>query len=237
MRQIRRELQGHQGVVEVEVLADVLTQRCIGWQLEQATVVVGNFEFFGRAQHALTFDATQLAHFDYERFAVFARRQLCAHRGAWNFDAHACIRCTTHDVKQSALPHVHLANAQAVSVGVLHSFFDFTHHDASERRCNGLEFFHFQTCHGQGIGQLLGGECGVAEFAQPGFGELHDESRVCVKLLELAQEANVAIEEQAQVVHAVTQHGETVHAHTKGKANETLRVEAHVAHHVGVHLA
>jgi hypothetical protein len=38
---------------------------------------------------------------------------------------------------------------------------------------NGFEFFDFQTCHGQDLGQLLGGDGRVAKLAQPGFGELH----------------------------------------------------------------
>ena len=58
-----------------------------------------------------------------------------------------------------------------------------------------------------------------------------------IGLLELAQEAQVAIKEQTQVVHAVTQHGEAVWAHTEREADVMLGVQPHVAHHVGVHLA
>ena len=56
-------------------------------------------------------------------------------------------------------------------------------------------------------------------------------------LLKLTQEANIAIEEQAQVIHAISEHGEAVGAHAKGKANEFFGIESHVANHVGVHLA
>ena len=56
-------------------------------------------------------------------------------------------------------------------------------------------------------------------------------------LLELAQEAQVAIKEQTQVVHAVTQHGEAVWAHTEREADVLLGVESHVADNVGVDLA
>jgi hypothetical protein len=38
-----------------------------------------------------------------------------------------------------------------------------------------------------------------------------------VRLLELRQETDVAIKEQAQVVHAVTQHGQAVDALPKAK--------------------
>ena len=54
--------------------------------------------------------------------------------------------------------------------------------------------------------------------------------------MKLTQEANVAVEEQAQIIHAISEHGETVGAHAEGKANEFFGVEAHVANHVGVHL-
>ena len=121
-------------------------------------MVVRDFEFIGRAQHTLALYATQLTDFDFERLAIFSRWQLCAHHGTRDFDAHARIGCTTHDVEQSALPHIHLANAQAVRVGVLHGLFDFTDDDACERRCHGLEFFHFQASHRQSVGQLLGRE-------------------------------------------------------------------------------
>jgi hypothetical protein len=72
-----------------------------------------------------------------------------------------------------ALPHIDFANAQTVCIWVLHSFFDFAHHNACERRRNGLKFFDFQACHRQGIGQGLGGNGRVAKFAQPRFWELH----------------------------------------------------------------
>jgi hypothetical protein len=51
-------------------------------------------------------------------------------------------------------------------------------------------------------------------------------------LLKLTQEANVAIEEQAQIIHAISEHGQTVGAHAEGKANEFFGVQAHVANHV-----
>ena len=235
MRQIGRELERHQGVVQIEILANVLTQGGVCGQLQQAAMVVGNLQLFGRAQHALAFNAAQLADLDDERLAVFAWGQFGPHQGARHADAHAGIGRAADDIQQSALPHVHLAHAQAVGVGVLHGILDFTDHDLGERRGHGLEFFHFEAGHGQGVGQLLGRQGRVAEFAQPGFGKLH-VSGLGLELLELAQETHIAVKEQAQVVHAIAQHGETVHAHAKGKADETLGVQTHVAHHVRVHL-
>ena len=136
-------------------------------------MVIGNLQLLGRAQHALTFDTAQFADFDQERLSVFARWQFSAHQGARHTDAHAGVGCATHDVQQTALPHIHLANAQAVGVGVLNGFFDLTHNDFVERGRHGLELFHFEAGHGQGVSQLLGRQGRVAEFAQPGFGKLH----------------------------------------------------------------
>ncbi len=173
MRQVGRELEGEQHVVEQQLFADVATHRRVCWQLQQTTVVFAQLEFARRAQHALTFHATQLAQLDQERFAIITWRQLGAHQSARDLDAHARIGRTAHDVEQAALPHIHLAHAQAVGVGVLLAGFDFAHNDLGERRRHRLQFFNFQTSHGQGVGQLLAAQGRVAEGAKPGFGELH----------------------------------------------------------------
>src|ERR1700756_2264469 len=56
-------------------------------------------------------------------------------------------------------------------------------------------------------------------------------------LSELPQETQVVLEEQAQVLHAVAQHRQPFEATAKGKADVTLRIEAHVADHRGGNLA
>ena len=52
-----------------------------------------------------------------------------ADQGARHLDAHARVRRAADDVEQGALPHVHLAHAQAVGIGVLDGFLDFADHD------------------------------------------------------------------------------------------------------------
>mmetsp|Transcript_37514 Transcript_37514/g.87439 ORF Transcript_37514/g.87439 Transcript_37514/m.87439 type:complete len:561 (+) Transcript_37514:3391-5073(+) len=59
---------------------------------------------------------------------------------------------------------------------------------------------------------------------------------ITVGLLELSEEAEVAVEEGAQVVHAVAQHGQAVDAGAEGEADVTLGVQAHVADDLRVHL-
>ena len=180
MRQVGRELEGEQRVVQIQVLANVVPQRRITGQLQQTTMVLRQAQLARRAQHAKAFHTTQLAHFDEERLAIVAGRQFGTHQRARHANAHTRIGRTTHDGEQRAigLAHVHLAHTQTVCVGVLHSFFDFANDDFGERRRHGLQLFHLQACHRQGVGQLLRRERGIAEGAQPGFGKLHGENSV-----------------------------------------------------------
>ena len=55
VRQVGCELQREQGVIKLQVLTNVLAQRRVKRQLQQAAVVFSQFEFFGRAQHSLAF--------------------------------------------------------------------------------------------------------------------------------------------------------------------------------------
>ena len=117
--------------------------------------------------------------------AVCCRRQLCAHQSTGDLNAHTGVRCTTHNLKILRLPHIHLAHPQAIGIGVLLHFFYFTHHHFGEWGCHGLQVFHLQPRHGQGVGELCSGELGIAKLAQPGFWELHGEGDLSVlKLIE-----------------------------------------------------
>ena len=53
----------------------------------------------------------------------------------------------------------------------------------------------------------------------------------------LAQEAQITIEEQPQVVHAITQHGEAIKAHTKCEALILCRVDVDIAQDLRMHHA
>ena len=156
------------------MLTDVLAQWSIVSQLQQTTVVFRQLEFARGAQHALTFYAAQLADLDQEGFAILARRQLGTDQCARHLDAHARIRRTANNGQWTVLPHINLAHTQAVGIGMLHSFDDFSHHDAGERRSDCLEFFNLKSGHSERFSELLGAERWIAKFAQPGFRELHD---------------------------------------------------------------
>ena len=152
-------------------------------QFQQPGTVVRQLQFFGRAQHALAFHATQLTQFDEKRFTILAGWQCSAHQGARHLDAHPCIRGTTHNLKRLRSTNIHLAHSQAIGIGMLLGRLDFTHHHLAERRCNRVHLFHLQTRHGQGVSELLGVDGWVAKFAQPGFRKLHEEAlRTSLKL-------------------------------------------------------
>ena len=110
MRQVGRELEGEQGVIQIEALADILANRRVRVQLQQTAVVIVQLQFFGRAQHALAFHAAQLAQLDQKRFAIFTRRQLGADQRARHFDADTRIGRTADDIEQSASAYIDLAN-------------------------------------------------------------------------------------------------------------------------------
>src|SRR3954469_5924800 len=103
MRQVWRELQGENGVVQTEHVANSTTNRCVSGQLEEATMVLAQVQFTCRAQHALAFDAPQMARLDSQSLAVGAGRQFGAVQGAGHFDAGACVRRSANDVEQRPL--------------------------------------------------------------------------------------------------------------------------------------
>ena len=98
MRQIRSELEREQRVVQVQVFTNVLTQRRVRRQLQQTTMVIGQLQFFGRAQHALAFDAAQLTDLDDKWCAIFTGGQFRTDQCARNADTDAGVWRTTHDV-------------------------------------------------------------------------------------------------------------------------------------------
>ena len=91
-----------------------------------------------------------------------------------------------------------------------------------------LNIFNFQPCHGQDMAKRLGIEWRIAQATQPGFRKLHDGMLFgCWRegSVKLRQETQVAFKKQAQIVDAVTQHGQAIRPHAKGKSNILFRIE------------
>ena len=72
MRQIGRELEGEQGVIQLQMVTDVLTHWGFRRELQQALVFLRKMKFAGRTQHALAFHAAQFTQFDEKRLTIFA---------------------------------------------------------------------------------------------------------------------------------------------------------------------
>ena len=174
MRQVGRELEGEQRVIQLEVVANVLAQGRIFGQDVQAIGFFRNAQLACRAQHALALDTTQLAQLDLEHFAIGAGWQLGPHGGARHFDAWAHIGRAAHDLQDRTGTRIDLTDVQTVGIGVLADFQHMTHHHAGERRSDGVQLFHFQARHGEQVGQLLRGQIRVAEATQPRLRELHE---------------------------------------------------------------
>ena len=178
MRQIGRKLERKEHIVQIQIGTNVLSQRRVSWQFQQATMVFRQTQFPRRTQHAVAFYATQFAHLDFERLAIFARRQFSANQCTGHLDAHARIGRAANDLQQFATARIDLAYAQAIGIRVLHGLFDFGHHNAAESRRRRVKLFHLQPCHGKRIGQLLRGKRRITKFAQPGFRKLHSVSLI-----------------------------------------------------------
>ena len=104
MRQVGRELEREQLVIEVEVGADVLTHGRVSGEFVQAIGGVDVDTQFGvRAQHAVTLNATQLADLNLKRLAIGTGGQQRAHGGTGHANTGARIGRTAHDGERFGL--------------------------------------------------------------------------------------------------------------------------------------
>ena len=257
--EIGRELEREDGIVEREHRAQVGADRRGIVEHEQAAVIVGELELARGAQHAAAFDAADLADLDAKRLRRLAfarRRQLGTDERARHLDAGANVGRAADDGKRLRRADVDHAQAQSIGIRVRLDRAHRAHDDAMKRRRHCTYRFDLEPRHGQALGQLGRADRRIAELAQPGFRELHvrPSSRTAARMdlappwralnrvsarassIELAQEAQVAVEEQTQIVDAVTQHGEPVDARAEREADHALGIEAHVANDLRMHL-
>jgi hypothetical protein len=158
------------GVVQIQVTRMSADGPIV--EYEEAFVVFDS-ELSRRAQHALAFDAAQLAELDHEGLAVFARRQLRSDERAGHVDARAHVRCAADDLQRRAGSGVDFADVQAVRVRMLRHRQHLGDDHAAERWCGRTGLFDFHAGHRQQFGQLGGGDRRIAVLAQPGFRKLH----------------------------------------------------------------
>jgi hypothetical protein len=177
VRQIRCELECEQGIVELQMFADVLPDGRRLIEDQQATMVFGQFQLAGRTQHALALDAAQLPKLDDEGLAValciVRRRQCGAHERARHLDAGPNVWRTADDAQRRAGADVHLADVEAVGIRMPLDRQHLTHHHTGEWRRGGSGFLDLHTGHCQQVDQRGAGDRWITELAQPGLGNLH----------------------------------------------------------------
>ena len=160
MRQVGRELEREQRVVELQHLAHVGAERRIGRQFEQAAVVVGQLQLARRAQHAEAVDAAQLADADLERLAVIAaaatrRRPAPAARGCRR--AHSARRRRSAAGRPSSARRHRRGTPAACRHSGAGSASTISATTTPENGgATGAQLFDLHARHRQQVGQLLG---------------------------------------------------------------------------------
>ena len=147
--------------------ADVLAHRRIGGQRQQAAVILGQAEFARRAEHAEALDAAYLGALDLDA------RQFGADPRARHLHAGGDIRRATNDLQRTGFADIDGAELELVGIGVLIDAQHLGHDDTRKVGAGATAFLDFEAGHGQQMAQFVGRERGIAEAAQPGFGELH----------------------------------------------------------------
>nr|AOO54644.1 phenylalanyl-tRNA synthetase subunit alpha [uncultured bacterium] len=79
--------------------------------------------------------------------------------------------------------------------------------------------------------------CDNSALDSDGFARVRNQDSENFISVELLQKLHVVLKEQTQIVHAVTQHGQTLHAHAEGEADVFFAVDADMLKHVRMHHA
>jgi hypothetical protein len=96
----------------------------------------------------------------------------------------------------------HLAHLQLVGLRMAHGLDDFRDHDAAERRRRGLDALPARSRTSSGASPVPCALQGTSTNSRS-----HEERYYASAGPELREETQVVLEEQAQVIHAVTKHG------------------------------
>ncbi|KPW89077.1 Uncharacterized protein ALO79_06617 [Pseudomonas syringae pv. castaneae] len=164
---VRGQVDLDAGVVQVQVDANVLTDRRIGGQLHQAIIALAGLQLGSRTQHAVGLDATQLGFLDLE-----IARQLGADHGKWNFQARTHVWRTTDNLKGFAAI-ADLTHAQLVGIGVLFGAQHLAYDHPTENTGGQRHAVNLKTGHRQTSNQLVAGNLRAYPATQPLFTEFH----------------------------------------------------------------
>ena len=170
---VRCQLDRELHVVQLMVVPEVLPDRRIVRQVQQAAMVVRQLQFLCGAQHSLRFDAAQLSDLDLERLAVFARRQHGANQRARDLHPGAHVRRAADDGERGAGTGIDLADVEPVGIRMAGDFQHLGDHHAGKWRGDRHRFLDLESGHRQKMGELVGSQVRVGHRAQPVFRELH----------------------------------------------------------------
>ena len=219
-------------IVQAEDLAHIGAQGIILMENQQARVAHGGVQlhrhadFGAGAEHAAAFYAAQLALFDFVAAGQFGADQRHGHQNAL-----AHVGRAANDLQRLALTHIHRAHVQMVAVFMIAAGQHPADHHVLAFLAQVFNAFHARAVHDHGA-FVLGGRYGnIRVLADPVHRNFHVRFP---PLAELAQEALVALIEQAHILDAVAQHGDALQADAKGKAGILVGIDAAHGQHLGV---
>jgi hypothetical protein len=142
-------------------------------------------------------------------FGSFNSPPIWKGRARWReryFIAGLHVGCATHDGKRFSARR-DMTDNEMVGMWMRRNLRDL---GDRYRRCSLVtDAFNLEAGHGETVRQLIERQLNLNEFTQPVQCHFH---------LELPKKTEIVRVEQANVVYAIPEHGDTVDAHAKGKA-------------------
>jgi hypothetical protein len=168
VRAVRRDRHLEHRIVEPERLGRRAAYLGVGRQLDDADVLVRQFELALRQQHAARLHTADLGSGEGE----IAAGHMTAHGREHALHAGARIGRAAYHL-HAVGSGIHLAHAELVGVGVLLAFQHLRHFER-RKRGGGIEhFLHFQPDAGQRVGDLAHARFGGEMILQPAEREFH----------------------------------------------------------------
>ena len=166
---VRREVDIDALVARAQDVTDRRTHRCVGAQVHNAVGVVAHLKLVSGAEHAVGFDAADLALADLHAAGKLGP-DLRVRR------AHAGVhvgRAADHHLGLAA--GAHLTHAELVGAGMRLHREHLAHDHAVERERRGRHAVYLETRIGELGGERIGVDGRVDPLAQPLFTELHSK--------------------------------------------------------------
>ena len=165
---VRRNGDVEHRIVEAEQLRRRAANSCFGRKLDNAGMLVGQFELPLRQHHAARFDAADLGLGQGEVDAGHVSADGREHA----FEPSARVRRAAHDL-QALLAGIDLQDLELVGVGMLLGFHHLCHAEVLERSGGVEHLLDLEPDAGQRLGDLVNGGFRVEMLFQPCERELH----------------------------------------------------------------